>query len=471
MGEWKVLTDAQRAEMREATWAFMEDTGFVVQHAGLLQAARTAGAAVEEASGRVRIPRELARELMTRVPSRYTIRNLLGQTWEVGGERQLGLAIVTDPWIIDYATLQPRRPCLEDVRRHTIVAAQLAPVAAMSCMDFPVTDVPEPTSNLRALEMHVLHHARHYVVMATSLESLNEWIRLARILVQSDDLRGLLSVAVATGSPLVLNEINGDLLMTAIRHGFAIQPTVCPMAGSTAPYSLAGTLLQAHLEVLMVTLLAQMVRPGSPVLYASGLSVTDLRSAHDLYYTLDKVLWKVASVQLAQAEHMPAMAECGGAMTHRYDPQGGAEGMLFMLAAQASGAQVLSGFGSCHNAVGMSAEWMVIQDAFLRGARHLSRGIVMDDARLALASLRRTGPGSHFLEDDLTVKLMRSDEFFRDPIFDLSGGIGPSRSMLERAHQRVEELVTGFRSPVPEQVQEAVRRHFHDRCAGRDGIA
>ena len=69
----------------------------------------------------------------------------------------------------------------------------------------------------------------------------------------------------------------------------------------------------------------------------SGLSVTDLRSGADLYYTLDKVLWKNAAVQLGLAENMPVGAECGGTLTHRYDPQAGAEGMLFMLAAHASG--------------------------------------------------------------------------------------------------------------------------------------
>ena len=82
---------------------------------------------------------------------------------------------------------------------------------------------------------------------------------------------------------------------------------------------------------------------------------------------------------LGSAEHMPVGAECGGTLTHRYDPQAGAEGMLFMLAAHASGAHRIAGFGSCHNAVGMSAEMMVIQQAYLHAARHIARGIRTDD--------------------------------------------------------------------------------------------
>ena len=467
-GKFKVLTDSQLEKFREDTWDFIEKTGFIVQHPALLALAGAAGANIEETSGRVRVPRPLARELMAAVPPRYRIRNGLGQSWEVGGERQLGLAIVTDPWIIDYATGQPRRPCLEDIRRNTIIAEQLDPVVCVSCMDFPVTDVVGRDSNLRALEMHLLHNTRHAVVMASSLESLREWRSIAPILSADSDSRGLVTAAVAISSPLVLNLMNSELLLEAVKNGFAIQPTVCPMAGSTAPYSLAGTLLQSHLEVLMVALLAQMAQRGSPVLYFSGLSTTDLRDANDLYYTMDKVLWKVASVQLARAEQMPAMAEAGGTMTFHHDLQSGAEGMMFMLAAHASEAHLLSGFGSCHNALGMSAEMMVIQEAYLRVARHLTRGIPTDEARMAVENLRSVGPGGQFLDDDLTLRFMHEEEFFQDPIFDLSPGTPKSRPLRERAHDRVERLVTNFRSRVPEQVQENLRRYFSDRCAALD---
>ena len=462
----RVLSDAQVEQIREAAWSHIERHGVVVQDEDLLATAKARGASADEASGRLRLPRALCLELMATVPSRYTIGNILGESWEIGGDSQYGLAIVTDPWIIDYPTGEPRHPCLEDVRRHTIVAEQLEPVVGISRMDYPVTDVPGPTSSLRALETHLLNHTRHYQVMPTSEESFRQWMDIAEILGRGGETSHLISSAVAVGSPLVLNAINCELLRRSVARGFAIVPTVCPMAGSTGPYSLAGSLLQSHIEALMVILMTQLLRPGHPVQYVSGLSVTDLRSGADLYYTMDKVLWKIAAVQLGQAENMPTGAECGGTMTHRHDPQCGAEGMLFMLAAHASGANVLAGFGSCHNAVGMSAEMMVIQQAYLHAAQHIVRGIRTDDLRLATESLARVGPGGHFLDDDLTLKLMRSDEFFQDDTFDLSGGEGDARPMLERAHERVEELVTGYESPVPHDTQEALRRHFHDRCGG-----
>ena len=414
---------------------------------------------MDEAQGRVRMSRSLCAELMALLPRQYTIGNILGESWVIGGAEQYGTAIVTDPWIIDYETRQPRHPCLEDLRRNTLVAEQLEPVVSIA-HGLPRYRRAWAGFQPAALEMHLLHHTRHYQVMVTSLESFEQWLGIGEILSRGGDTSRLMTSAIATGSPLVINQLNCELLMRSVQQSMAIVPTVCPMAGSTAPYSLAGSLLQSHIEVLMIALMAQVLRPGHPVEYVSGLSVTDMRNAADLYYTLDKVLWKNAAVQLGLAEHMPVGAECGGTLSHRYDLQSGAEGMLFMLAAHTSGAHRIAGFGSCHNAIGMSAEMMVIQQAYLRAARHLARGIRTEEPRLGVASLQRVGPGGQFFDDDLTLDLMRTDEFFRDDVFDLSGGHGPGKSLLERAHERVEQLVSQYESRVPGDIQEGLRRYF-----------
>jgi trimethylamine:corrinoid methyltransferase-like protein len=107
---------------------------------------------------------------------------------------------------------------------------------------------------------------------------------------------------------------------------------------------------------------------------------------------------------------------------------------------------------------------MFIQQAYLHAARHLAGGIRTEEPWLGTASIERVGPGGHFLEDDLTLDLMRSDEFFRDDIFDLTGGHGSGEPMLERAHARVEELVGCYQSKVPGDIQERLRRHFAELC-------
>lgn len=461
----RVLSDAEIEKIQQATEDLLATCGFEVQHEILLRKAREAGADVDTHAGIVRIPPELLRELIDRIPRYYSVRGVTGETWEVGGDSQHALAIVTDPWIVDYETGRPRRPCLDDIRRHTILAQCLEPICAVSLMDFPVTDFDDATSALRAMEVYLTHSTRHNYVLPASVEKFQRWAELLGLLCGNGNPAGLSTVGIAVESPLVLNATNAEILVRAAQQGCRIVPTVCPMAGTTAPYSLAGTLLQSNVEVLAVALMAQLVKPGTPFLYTSGLSVADMRTGQDLYYSFDKVLWKIGGAQLGLAYGVPTAAECGGTLTYRYDQQSGAEGMLFMLAAHASGAHMLAGFGSCHNANGMSAEMMVIHEAYLKAAQFLARGIDTDDLHLAVGNIRSAGPGGHFLTDELTLKLLRAGEFWNHEVFDMSGGYGDSPSLLDRAHARADALIASHESRVPGSVREKLQRYFHDLYA------
>ncbi len=460
----RTLSQLDIETLRERTERLLEEVGFKVMHEGILDLARRAGAGVDESSGIVRFPRPLLRELLSHVPERYAMRGLDGSSTEIGGESRHCLAIVTDPWIVDYATGRPRRPNLEDMRRHTIIGQSLSDVVAMARMDYPVTDDPGPCSSLRGLETHLTHHAKHNFVLPTSLESMEEWLQIGAILARGRELAGsgLFSVGVGIISPLSISRMNCELLLSACRHGFAVVPTICPMAGSTSPYSLASTLLQGNAENVAFAALTQLVSQGNPVQYAFGPSVTDVRTGHDLYYTLDKVAWKLAGIALGRSYGMPTGIECGGSLTYRYDQQNGAEGVLFMLSAYASGANILNGIGSTYNAVGMSAEMMMVHTAWLEAARYLARGIEVDEAHLAYEAIRRVGPGGQFLADDSTIELLRGSDFFASDLFDFSGGSHPAPSLLERAHAKVESIVRAHLPCVPGDVREGLSRWFHD---------
>lgn len=462
----KRLSPDEIENVRRATERLLDRVGFRVAHAGLRGQCRKAGARVDETSETVCLAPDMLRELLGQVPHSYVMTHASGRQTPLGGQARQGTAIVTDPWIVDYATQRPRRPVLDDVRRHTVITQRVAFIESSARMDYPVADVAGPASSLRALETYFLYQDKHLFTFVTSMAQFRQYLEIGSILLDGRDLAGsgLMSVPVAVLTPLVLTEMNADLLLAACRHGFAITPTSCPMAGTTSPYTLAGTLLMGNVENVFVAALSQIVNPGNPFLFTVGPSRADMQSGHDQYYTLDKVLWKLASVQMGLAYGFPVAAECGGTMTHRYDQQNGAEGMLFMAAA-ACGAHSLAGFGSCCNAIGMSAEMMLIQMSWLHAARFLQRGIRFDDGRLGAENIAAVGAGGSYLMDDLTLAHLRDDEFFQDDLFDLGGEQTASLSLLERAHERVEALTADPRSPHPERVQAGLREYFERACA------
>ena len=111
---------------------------------------------------------------------------------------------------------------------------------------------------------------------------------------------------------------------------------------------------------------------------------------------------------------------------------------------------------------------MIIHTGWMEAARFLCAGIDTE-MHLGLESIQRAGPGGHYLEDEMTLELLRADEFFSSALFDYGSGREGPPSMLERAHEKVEEMAANFESPVPEQVQEGLRRFFHDEYTRLEG--
>jgi len=456
----KGLTDDQIVRIQQATEEILEDTGFRISHPEILRRCKAVGCRVDGET--VRFPVPLLHELLAMVKPEYQIANAVGEETTVGGDDWYFQGIVIDPWVTDYETQQPRRPTLADMRKHTIITQKLERMRGMSRMDFPVSDVEGPASSLRAWEEHLLHQNKHLNAMVTSLPQLQQYFEIGEILLQGKPLKGsnLMSVAVAPLTPLQLTDMNADLLLNAVKYDFTVIPTSCPMAGTTSPYSLASALLMCNIENVFLAALTQIVNPGNAFLYAIGPSVANMHSGHDMYYTLDKVLWKLGGVQLGRAYHMPTAVEIGGSMTFRFDPQCGAEGVLFMMSALAAKPNMLCGLGSNYNAIGFSPELMMIQLSWLQAAEHLSRGIRFDEGRLGVENIKAGREIGSYMLDDMTMDLLRTDEFFQHDLFDISGGFTASKSMLERAHEKVEAMTRDFTSPHSEQVQADLKAYF-----------
>ncbi|MCX7428880.1 MAG: trimethylamine methyltransferase family protein [Planctomycetia bacterium] len=456
-----VLSDAEVEKLHEKTLEVLEKTGARITHDEALAKLKAAGARVDEASGRVRFPAAMVNELLARAPATTTLGDAAGRELPLGGDTRLYQSLILDPFVVDYQE-GLRRPVLEDVRRHTILGESLQRISGMHRMAFPVSDVPEPDCYYKTMEIFLCHTTKHILAMPTSERDCQDWVDvMAGVAAASGrPVSGppLVTVGMAVTSPLAIHGPNVEIMKIAMRHGCVILPTVCPMAGTTSPYSVAGTALAANVESLLPTLLAQVYKPGHPVLYAVGPSVTDMRTGNDLYYRTEKMLFKMIGCRMARYYKLPICGEAGGTLTHRPDMQNGAESMMYLLASITGGQNIIGGLGSLHNANGMSAEQIVMQCGLVDMAEFVARGVDTSDRKLAVDSIDSVGPGGNFLTDALTIDLLRSDEFFDSRHLDLTGGyVDGAPGMFEKAHEEVENRISGHRSTVPEAVRDAVR--------------
>ena len=404
-------------------------------------------------------------------PSRFWLHRRDGTAIEIGTDTRVFGSLVIDPWIIDYETQKPRRPVLDDV----------APPHALGRRarerGFPLPDghaargrAAASTRYIRTLEAFALNTTKPMLAAPASRESLADWLELAEILAGGRPLaeHPILCLFAPVTTPLTFHALNAEIMKEGIRRGLPLCAQTEPIAGTTAPLSFAGGLLMGNCENLFLVTMAQLLKPGAAIAYSVGNALTDMRTGCAVFYPADKMLWKIASAQMARFYRLPIEGEATGSLVGRYDTQNGIEHALHMLPAVVSGGGMFNGLGSCYNACGMSAEMVVIHSDLLRLLDRIRLGVEVSEEMLAADSIIQAGPGGHFLEDPLTLKMLRSGEFFTAGCFDRTGERSPNRfedSLLARAHRRVEELLATHVPAVPEEVAEAVRRWAADKCA------
>ena len=451
-----------RTKIEQILW----EIGMRVEMAQVRDACAAAGAEVR--GDRVHFSPEVLKRLVALAPRSYEIRSPFGHSWTIGDGNQYIAGIVIDPWINDPAT-GARRPAMDDLLTNLALMEHYDEIVLASRMDFPVTDYAGDISSYKALEQFFLNFNKHISAYCTSVESLQEYFEIGQTILGDQPLKDskIMTVAVATLSPMALTDINCRLMLEAVKYNFPVIPTTCPMAGTTSPYTLIGTFIQGMAEVIGLCAIVQAVNPGNPYLSAFGPSVSSLMDGHDMYYTMDKPVWKLAAAEITACYDIPFIAECGGNTPANFDMQSGAESMMQMLSGVATKAAVIAGVGSCYNANGLSAENIVIGMSLKHASDYLLRGMHLDLMEESLESLERQKDSGYFLMDDLTFDMMRSDEFFSDKTMNMAGEFKEAPSMLERAQKTIAKVKNAYESPVPAEAQERIKAYFAEKIYPR----
>ena len=111
---------------------------------------------------------------------------------------------------------------------------------------------------------------------------------------------------ISVNSPRRFDEAMADGLMTMAEHGQPVVITPFTLMGAMAPVTLAAALAQQNAEALAGMVLAQLVRPGAPVMYGAFTSNVDMRSGAPAFGTPENMKANVAGGQLAR-RYRPAL--------------------------------------------------------------------------------------------------------------------------------------------------------------------
>ncbi|MBM2854582.1 MAG: methyltransferase [Steroidobacteraceae bacterium] len=200
---------------------------------------------------------------------------------------------------------------------------------------------------------------------------------------------------VNTNSPLQFDIPMTEAVMALASAGQACCITPFTLAGSMSPVTIAGTLAQQTAEVLAVATLAQVVKPGAPIIYGSFTSNVDMQSGAPALGTPEYTKAALASGQIARRLRLP-LRSSNTTSSNCVDAQAAYESAMSLWGAIMGHANlVYHAAGWLESGLTASFEKLITDAEMLQMMAEFLRPIEVNAGELALDAIAEVEPGGH----------------------------------------------------------------------------
>jgi trimethylamine--corrinoid protein Co-methyltransferase len=454
MSDYAVVSAADLQAIHGATLRILDETGILLTQPQAREILAGAGARIEGA--RVRLPPDLVERSVARCPRRVRIRGRSGKAVVLGDGTLHWHNLGGARSVYEPRSGRQRPATVQDVRDSTRLLDALPGVTSITPF-FTPQDVPGPLMSL-AMVRHALPYTTK-PLQGPGTQTAAEVRFLARMASTIGPPAEVMSLGISPISPLFFPDDVVEAMMETARHGIPLGPLPCPTAGATAPLSMAGALAQQNAEVLASVVLAQLVRPGLPIVYCGRLAMMEPRSGVSVWGGVELGLVSAATVQLAHRHGLPVNVYGLSTNAHVLDLQSGYERALNAILPALAGADELSGIGEMAAGVMGSYAQMVCDDEIAAGVRRVRRGFAVDEDALAVALIDSVAAGSRtFLDRRHTVRYLRRGELLPTPLAERRAWEAwqqeGRQTMVDRAQAEAERLLAGHQVPPLSAAQE-----------------
>ena len=234
--------------------------------------------------------------------------------------------------------------------------------------------------------------------------------------------------------------------------------------------SMAGTLVQGNAEYLATVALTQMVREGTPTIYATLATVADMRSGAYTSGAIECGMLHMAFAQLARFYNVPCGGYIGLTNSKLNDAQAGYETGMSAMGGTVGGMDMFNIGGLIDALKTFDFAKAVIDDEVAQMMKRVKRGISFSNEDLAVDLIKEIGPGGSFIIAKHTINRMKTEAVMtkladRDArtIWEKKG----ATDIQARAMKKVREIMTkNPASLISAEIDEKLRATFPGLVAG-----
>ncbi len=413
---FEVLSQEEVERIHAASMEILAEVGIKVNYRKARDIFREAGADVDEGSMAVRLPEKLVRWAVDQAPKQFTLYGIDAEfRLNIGPEQDSPIfaGLGTPTRILDLNDETVRATTKQDMLEH-IILIDACNTIHNSQMDIWPDDIPMTTIHTEAIWAWAHNSRKPYGMGCYGYLPTWDMMRMMAIAVggkQELKKRPRFFAICSVVSPLQMDQAQAEGLLICAEYG---QPVTCApeaAAGTTAPITLAGLVAQENAAILAHITLAQIFRPGAPVLYGTVSTTANMRYGTVALGSPETGLITAASAQMARYYGLPIRSVGGTTDSKREDLQAGFERMGTLLPAVLAGVNLITCAGTLDSTMLESHALLMLDDEICGAALRLARGIEVNDESLALDLIKKVGYSSNYITAKETSKLYRKELF------------------------------------------------------------
>ncbi len=439
-------------QIHEATLDVMETTGLLFAFEPAKDLFAKAGCKID--GSRVYFPKKLVEAQIEKAPSQFTLyarnpeKNVV-----IGGDHIAFMPCYGAPFVSDMD--QGRRlGTLGDFNNFAKLAYQNPYMDITGGMMTEPNDIPVNIRNAERLYSSMIHSDKPFMGAGTGAADARQTIEMASIVFGSRDKMAekppFISILCSL-TPLAYDDKMCGGIMEYAKAGMPQLISSLSIAGATSPVTMEGTLVVQNTEILAGITLAQLVKEGTPVVFAGSSSTAAMRYGTLSIGAPEMAVNTAATAQMGRFYNLPVRG--GGALTDSktVDTQAAYESMMSMQMATLSGINfVLHSAGILEGYITASYEKFIIDSEICGMCKRIKRGQEITAEKLAKDVINQVGPGGEYLTNMHTFKNFKHGLYApimeeRDN-FDAwtnKGGL----TMEQRANAKYKEILKNYEEP------------------------
>jgi trimethylamine---corrinoid protein Co-methyltransferase len=468
------LTIQEVEQVHEGALEILEKTGIMVNNETARKIYAAHGCQVDSASLVVKIPRDVVEQYRKLFVPTFTFRGRDPQfDRTVPDQRPLIVTGSSAPNIIDPETGVERRATSTDIANIAYLVNELPGYDIFSISTL-ADDAPDGQFSLSRFYPALKNCLKPVRSNTPDMGDLHQILELGAMVAGGQE--AYMERPIITHhycpvvSPLTMDVESTEATLYLVEKGLPVINTIVPNAGMTSPMTLMGTLALGNAEFLANSVLLQMVRANTPLMYMVLSTVADMRTGSYTPGAIETGILQMAHSQMARFYNVPSGGYIGLTNSHTNDAQAGYETGMSATAATLAGADMLNMCGILGGLMAFDYAKAVIDNEIALMLKRMCRGLESGKDKMALDLIAEVGPGGTYMDKMHTIEHMRETAYMptlasRDlrTLWEANGRPDIHGNAMREAHQILSKDNPAIFSP---DMDAVIRKRFTGLVAG-----